>query len=63
VNSRVPQLVVDAWMGHAGDGSMARVYYGGSNGASKRFMRGARFVKAAKLPQTQTQTQSQGSNP
>jgi integrase len=63
VNSRVPQLVVDAWMGHAGDGSMARVYYGRSDGASRKFMRGVRFVKAVKSPQTQTETQTQGSNP
>jgi integrase len=51
VNSRVAQLVSGAWMGRAGDGSMARAYYGRSDGASQRFMKRARFVKAAKKPQ------------
>ncbi|MDB5324143.1 MAG: site-specific integrase [Phycisphaerales bacterium] len=53
INSGVPQVVVDAWMGHAGDGSMARIYYGKSNRTSRRFMKGVRFVKRIKqLPAT-----------
>lgn len=67
VNSGVPQLVVDAWMGHAGDGSMSRIYYGKSDATSRRFMKRVRFVKQAKPKAASTSTPSQastqGSNP
>lgn len=59
VDSRVPQFLVDAWMGHAGHASMGRVYYGHSDGKSKRFMKRVRFVKrvkAATEPQATKQT-------
>ena len=50
INSGVPQVVVDAWMGHAGDGSMGRVYYGNRDAISRRFMRRVRFEKRAQPP-------------
>lgn len=66
VNSGVPQLVVDAWMGHAGDASMSRVYYGRSDATSRRFMKRVRFVrkpKAQPVPSPTQPTSTQGSNP
>ena len=38
VNTGVPQRVVDAWMGHAGDKSMSAVYYHLSDTDSQQFM-------------------------
>jgi integrase len=38
VNARIPQRVVDQWMGHTGDRSMAAMYYQLSPDESQRFM-------------------------
>lgn len=38
VNANTPQRVVDSWMGHASDRSMAAVYYSLSDADSKKFM-------------------------
>ena len=38
VNSRIPQPVVDAWMGHQGVRSMGKVYYELADAESQRFM-------------------------
>ena len=38
VNNRIPQRVVDAWLGHTGDRSMGAVYYRLSDEESERFM-------------------------
>jgi len=38
VNSRIPQRVVDAWLGHSSDKSMAANYYKLSDEESQRFM-------------------------
>lgn len=37
-NARIPQRVVDTWLGHSSDQSMAAVYYRLSNEESQRFM-------------------------
>lgn len=44
VNARVPQRVVDTWLGHKSDRSMASVYYTLSDEESQRFMRGLDFA-------------------
>lgn len=38
VNAGIPQRVVDAWLGHTADRSMAAVYYHLSNEESQKFM-------------------------
>ena len=38
VNSRIPQPVVDTWMGHQGVRSMGKVYYELADAESQRFM-------------------------
>ncbi len=38
VNSRTPQRVVDAWLGHTSDKSMAAVYYALRDEESQKFM-------------------------
>jgi integrase len=38
VNSRIPQRVVDTWMGHRSDRSMGAVYYTLADAESQRFM-------------------------
>ena len=43
VNSRVPQPVVDTWMGHQGVRSMGKVYYELADAESQRFMREVGF--------------------
>lgn len=43
VNSGVPQFVVDAWMGHAGGGTMGKTYYGLTPEKSKEWMEKVRF--------------------
>lgn len=44
VNAGIPQRVVDAWLGHKSDRSMASVYYHLSDEESQRFMRGLDFA-------------------
>jgi integrase len=43
VNSRIPQPVVDIWMGHQGVQSMGKVYYELADEESQRFMRDVPF--------------------
>lgn len=43
VIARIPQRVVDAWLGHAADKSMAAVYYKLPDAESQQFMREVRF--------------------
>lgn len=43
VNSRIPQRVVDTWLGHRSDRSMASVYYRLSDQESQGFMHEVRF--------------------
>jgi len=43
VNSRIPQPVVDIWMGHQGVQSMGKVYYELADEESQRFMREVPF--------------------
>jgi len=43
VNSRIPQPVVDIWMGHQGVRSMGKVYYELADAESQRFMREVPF--------------------
>jgi integrase len=43
VNSRIPQPVVDTWMGHQGVRSMGKVYYELADAESQRFMREVQF--------------------
>jgi integrase len=43
VNSRIPQPVVDIWMGHQGVRSMGKVYYELADAESQRFMRDVQF--------------------
>ncbi|HTK75393.1 MAG TPA: tyrosine-type recombinase/integrase [Gemmataceae bacterium] len=38
VNNRIPQRVVDAWLGHSSDKSMAANYYKLTDEESQRFM-------------------------
>jgi integrase len=44
VNSRIPQPVVDTWMGHQGVRSMGKVYYELADAESQRFMRDVPFL-------------------
>ena len=46
VNSRIPQVVVDAWMGHAGGGSMGKQYYRLSDEMSQQLMKQVTFEPA-----------------
>jgi integrase/recombinase XerD len=43
VNQRIPQRVIDAWLGHNEDKSMAAVYYRLTDQESQEFMREVRF--------------------
>lgn len=43
VNARVPQLVIDSWLGHQGDRSMAKVYYGLADKESQKFIKDVPF--------------------
>jgi excisionase family DNA binding protein len=43
VNARIPQRVVDTWLGHTSDKSMAATYYRLSDEESQRFMREVPF--------------------
>lgn len=43
VNSRIPQRVVDIWMGHKSDKSMGAVYYTLTDAESQRFMNEVAF--------------------
>ena len=43
VDSSVPQFVVDQWMGHRGDRTMGRTYYGHSDEKSVLLMRQVKF--------------------
>jgi integrase len=43
VNASVPQFVVDRWMGHAGQRSMGKVYYGLTDPKSQEFMSQVKF--------------------
>jgi integrase len=43
VNERIPQRVVDAWLGHHGDKSMAAIYYKLQDEDSQRFMKQVPF--------------------
>lgn len=45
VNSRVPQMVVDAWMGHSGGGHMSSIYYGHTDQKHREFMAGVEFPR------------------
>jgi integrase len=47
VNACIPQRVVDAWLGHASDRSMAAVYYHLSDEESQKFMLMVPFVTGA----------------
>ena len=62
VDSRIPQFVVDVWMGHAGHASMGRQYYGLSDAKSQRYMAKVKFVKVLKQDDQkgQSPTNSQG---
>lgn len=44
VNAGIPQRVVDAWLGHKSDRSMASIYYHLSDAQSQQFMRGLDFA-------------------
>lgn len=43
VNAGIPQRVIDTWMGHWSDRSMASVYYRLRDEDSQRFMKGVPF--------------------
>jgi integrase len=43
VNAGVPQFVVDAWMGHVGEDTTGRQYYGLTDAKSKEFMATVQF--------------------
>jgi len=43
INSAVPPYVVDVWMGHSGNRSMGKVYYGLSDEKSQEFIRQVKF--------------------
>jgi integrase len=43
VNAGIPQRVVDAWLGHSSDRSMATVYYRLSEEESQKFMQQVPF--------------------
>lgn len=46
-NARIPREVIDQWMGHASDKSMAVVYYSLTDEASQAFMREVPFGQKA----------------
>jgi integrase len=43
VNARIPQRVIDTWMGHWSDRSMASIYYKLADDESQRFMKSVPF--------------------
>jgi integrase len=47
VNAAIPQRVVDTWLGHRSDKSMAAIYYKLSNEESQRFMVKVPFRKGS----------------
>ncbi|HEV3302881.1 MAG TPA: tyrosine-type recombinase/integrase [Planctomycetaceae bacterium] len=59
INSRIPQRVVDTWMGHQGDRSMGRVYYELTDDESQKFMQEVPFSLGtdARDPGRRNQTQ------
>jgi integrase len=58
VNSRVPQRVVDAWMGHQSDRSMGAVYYTLTEDDSQRFMKEVPFSLGSKAIEADRAAQS-----
>lgn len=49
VNAGIPQRVIDAWLGHSSDRSMASIYYKLSEADSKAFMQKVPFGSALKI--------------
>jgi len=45
VNQRIPQRVINSWIGHPSDRSMAAVYYQLSDEASQAFIQQVDFTK------------------